>query len=95
MIVTHSLRIIQIAGGTGITPLVQLLSHKQSLPAKITLIYAASTQEKDLVPHLLPQDSRMTIHRIHGRLTGKDISQLVGPAHPERSTQIIVCGPDG
>ena len=87
----------QIAGGTGITPLAQLLHQKAPLPSKITLLYTSSTPETSLLAHTLPREQldRLEIHACTSRLSQRQVSQVVGQAQKAGQTQIIVCGPDG
>lgn len=83
----------QIAGGTGLTPLIQLLSQREGLPKTIKLVYSASDAEKSLLP-LLPSTNGVSIHQLFSGLTFRDIQKLVGSPQAGRRTQVVVCGPE-
>lgn len=85
--------LIFIAGGTGLTPLIQMLNQRHSLPKTIKLVYSASSPEKSLLP-LLPPTEGVSIHPIYRRLTYRNLESLVGKPKAGQKTQIIVCGPE-
>ncbi|KAK9898131.1 hypothetical protein P389DRAFT_193191 [Cystobasidium minutum MCA 4210] len=85
--------LIFIAGGTGLTPLIQLLSQREKLPKSIKLVYSASNPERSLLS-LLPSTEGVSVHQLFSRLTFKDLQKLVKQPTNGRKTQIVVCGPE-
>lgn len=85
----------QLAGGTGITPLVQYLAHQNQAPANIKLVYASSNADTSLTRHLLAKHPGLNVKEIHGRVSEKDIQEAVGKPSAGKRTVIIVCGPEG
>lgn len=91
--------ISQIAGGTGLTPLIQLLSAASTLklPSRVTLLYATSSSTTSLLP-LLPTSAhtQLTSHEHFGRLRSADIQKFVKKPQDSlnNKTTVVVCGPE-
>lgn len=85
----------QIAGGTGITPLAQLLEQRDSLPDKVKVVYACSSPDLSLLKHIPGAEKGIKVQEVHGRLRAQDIQKYVGRPKPGTTQQIIICGPEG
>lgn len=86
---------MQIAGGTGITPMAQLLSTPNALPARVTVISSSSKGADSLLQHAVAKTDNLTLYEVSGRLQTRDLQRWVGKPKANERTQIIVCGPEG
>jgi predicted ferric reductase len=100
-------RLVMIAGGVGITPMLSGLRYmaKSGLDKPLTLIWANKTEDDIFLAHeldeLIAKLPNLTIHHVlshqsdYDGLTGyvnKDLLLKLIP-HPTRNTHVMLCGP--
>jgi cytochrome-b5 reductase len=104
-------KIGMIAGGTGITPMLQVIDAIAGNPedtTEVVLVYASNSEEdiilKDRIDAVVAAKKNITVHYVVGK-EGKDTSMIVGhitrelldKAMPksDEDCKVLVCGPPG
>ena len=89
----HSHKLLLVAGGIGIAPLVALAEKGIADGAQISLVLGAPKKAQLYPPHLLPAEAKLVVATEDGSVGRKGmVTDLLAELAPE-ADQIFACGP--